>query len=490
MSELSKRDRGLVTTPAETARYLVSRLMPIPDGASVLDPCAGPGVFPRALLDAGVRTDQITAWDISAEFKEEVELLGVTFEQRDALLSLTPFSYLRFDFVVGNPPYLSKGSEYIRRHRTALGKIYGSVVAHEAYAMFLVNGIRRLREGGRLAFIVSDSFMTLTTHAPLRRYLLANCRIDELTLAPEGLFAGQGVSTSACILVLTKATGRGRAPERDGNMMRVIPRVPSEGAYWRPPFEYRLRQRNYKLLPHNIFFVRADPGILRLFKEGDRLSEHLRGYIGMHTGDNENCIAEIEGAWAGARGRGKTVLPGQVDGVRWKPYLKTGGSERYWRPIFEAVRWDGGARSGYHIPASVPFGSEGVVVSGVSARLAARYMPEGCWWDSNKSIGFVPFSGEISIPYALGLLNSSLYNHLAKELLNRTNCLQLSDLHALPVSAPDRETRIEVERLVLEILDTLRERPGSDVAEEAERVDGLITALHRRRFGIEPGALT
>ena len=106
-------------------------------------------------------------------------------ESTTVIWSTTIDSYNEYDFIVGNPPYLNKASTYVRLNREKLNKIYGKINAHETYAMFIVNSIWRLKEGGKLGFITSDSFLTLSTHKKLRKFILNNCKINEILLAPK-----------------------------------------------------------------------------------------------------------------------------------------------------------------------------------------------------------------------------------------------------------------------------------------------------------------
>ena len=107
--------------------------------------------------------------NINSEVKSELDILNVRFKSMDTLLSLYPDSYNQFDFIIGNPPYLNKASTYVRNNKEKLKKIYGKINSHETYAMFIVNSIWRLKNGGKLGFIISDSFLTLNTHTRLRR---------------------------------------------------------------------------------------------------------------------------------------------------------------------------------------------------------------------------------------------------------------------------------------------------------------------------------
>jgi hypothetical protein len=110
-------------------------------------------------------------------------------------------------------------------------------------------------------------------------------------------------------------------------------------------------------------------------------------------------------------------------------------------------------------------------------------MPEGCYWDSNKAIGFKITDNSFSIHYILGLLNSSLYNFLAKGIVNNTNSIQLSGIHALPILIPDPETKIMVEKEVQSIIIQLKRDLSYNYEEEQKRIDDLIFRIHQKEFG-------
>ena len=164
------------------------------------------------------------------------------------------------------------------------------------------------------------------------------------------------------------------------------------------------------------------------------------------------------------------------------PYLKRGGLEQYYRPILEAVDWRKESIDHYVKSKNVVFQKEGIVISGVSSRLAARYMPAGCFWDTNKAIGFYVNDNNISIEYGLGLLNSSLYNYLMKGIINNTNSIQLTGLHALPFISPTNELKGKVEKLVKKIIASKKEDLNYDYIIEQKEIDNLIYDFYGQKF--------
>lgn len=459
-----------------------------------MDPCVGPGIFIKKILQSGIDKNQIFAYDINSNFKSEIEKLGVSFKSQDTLISLYPDSYNEFDFIVGNPPYLNKASVYVRKNKEKLRKIYGKINAHESYAMFIVNSIWRLKEGGKLGFITSDSFLTLSTHKRLRRFILNHCIINEILLAPKNLFINQKVSTSPVIIILTKCSGQKNKKIREKNVMRIIPRVNSEDDYQSPSGVNEIKQIKYNSLPFNIFFTDVENEIIELFEKAPKLEEYLKGFIGMHTHDNRKYIAAIEGTELAEifkkrnmkitdlNKKYKIIKKDALERDKWKPYLKRGGADQYYRPIIEGLDWNKKSIDNYDIPKNVPFEEEGIVISGVSSRLAARYMPRGCFWDSNKAIGFIVKEKSISIFYFLGILNSSLYNYLAKGIINNTSSIQITGIHALPFVLPDNETKERIEELVNKIINCKRKDQNYNYIAEQKEIDNIIFNFYRNRF--------
>ncbi|MEJ2294918.1 MAG: hypothetical protein P8Y23_09115, partial [Candidatus Lokiarchaeota archaeon] len=88
----------------------------------------------------------------------------------------------------------------------------------------------------------------------------------------------------------------------------------------------------------------------------------------------------------------------------------------------------------------------------------------------------------LSIEYVLGLLNSSLYNYLAKGIINNTNSIQLSGIHALPIIMPDSKTKILVENYVNKIIKELIQNNKYNYVREQKVIDNLIFDLHEKKY--------
>ena len=111
-----------------------------------------------------------------------------------------------FDIVIGNPPYgVDTGDEV----RDALG--LGSKDAYGAFlARFLRDGraASPLRADGILAYIVSDTFMTIKSHRPLRAQLMGS-RVHKAIRVSGDTF---NATVNTAILLVQKGGGPGTAP--------------------------------------------------------------------------------------------------------------------------------------------------------------------------------------------------------------------------------------------------------------------------------------
>ena len=488
-------DRGEIVTPVDTVRFMVDKLGEV-EGKRILEPGAGEGSFIRELLSRGAEPEQITAFDTNPDFELIYQDLGINYRISDFLLEENPIEAQPFfDCVIGNPPYLSRHSNYLRTHRRSLLKRFEEIGVYDTYSLFMYHGLRFLKQGGTLCFIVSDSFLSIEYHRKLRRALLENYKLREILLPPRNLFSKQGVNNSPCIIVIEKIH------PGDSHEVVFTDRLKSEQEYYNPPRINHIPQHCFLKIDGYPISPNADSFAAELFSSLPSIGEVMEGHIGLHTHNNRRFIAAIRGTKLAERfeQKGWMVIPRHfLSGKRkwrlyfkkgkWRPYLKKGGDEQYYREIAEAINWSPEAIAQYDIPKKGDlFLHEGIIISGVSRRLAARYMPSGCFWDSNKAIGFVAKNSEVSLWYLLGLLNSRLYNFLAKGILNTTNCLQIGDIRRLPFKYPPQKQKTAVENLVKRIVGSLKRDSSYDYSQGQAQIDKIIFELYgvpqeRREF--------
>lgn len=152
---------------------------------------------------------------ISTDFYEEDEFQFLSEEQqrrinvfdwksRDGFKSIMEAG--RFDVVIGNPPYIFTRELLSKPERTYFAERYVlSWEKHNTFMLFMEAMLRLLKTGGRGAFIVPNSWLTIESGKRLREVF-----IDRLVLVADLNYAAfPAVSMEPCIFVASggKETG-------------------------------------------------------------------------------------------------------------------------------------------------------------------------------------------------------------------------------------------------------------------------------------------
>ncbi|MCU0391956.1 MAG: SAM-dependent methyltransferase [Thermoflexibacter sp.] len=142
-----------------------------------------------------------------------------------------PISRYRFDYVIGNPPYISynesssRGTlffQFIKEGKVKLNDVYG-VNLHSIpenpkgyrpnpnlYAFFIALGLGLLKDGGKLSFIVPQTMLTAGDLDVIRYHLAQFTTIEKIVIVDSQLFTDRGlkqnytVATSNLIFFVKK----------------------------------------------------------------------------------------------------------------------------------------------------------------------------------------------------------------------------------------------------------------------------------------------
>lgn len=201
----------------------------------VLDPGCGNGEFIAGIVRfcerralpvpeiVGVELDVGRAHAAAAQFAHEPR---VTIRQTDFLRP----SNESFDFIVGNPPYVSilalddkERQAYRSAYQTAAGRF-------DLYVLFFEQALRVLAPGGRIVFITPEKFAYVETAAPLRALLRTEC-VEELHFIAEDTFGDRVTYPLITTVTHSEARGPTRVVHRDG---RVSQAELNTAASWMP----------------------------------------------------------------------------------------------------------------------------------------------------------------------------------------------------------------------------------------------------------------
>jgi hypothetical protein len=432
---------------------------------------------------------------------------------------LADIDEIEFDAVVGNPPYGARKPAY---KQPIYARLYGarapdvrtgSVGTGDAdtYAMFFVNGIERLREGGRLCLISNDSFRSLTTHAALRRHILDRCKIVEILLTDTRHF--EGVSFQFAGMAITTLEKCSDPEARAANVMRLVDYIRDPRGYWDPPPAKitELRQSEYEALPETPFFVGVPREVFEAAKSSGRVADVAAGKVGLQTGDDKRFLAGIGSPFPGlsnviaaddvaasvtAEERASGIAPPKPS---WVPFAKGEGYGEYWRAPRVAIDWScesvdelerraawrtGTPRKAYPRNRGHYFRSALTYSVISSGRVSARLLPEGSIFGHKGSAIFVKPDTTPEL-FLLGYLNSALATYFMKKLVNTTATADVGYVEKLPYRTPTPEIEAFVVDRVERIVAALKADPQAEIGRLRDEIDDAIFDLYEIRTARE-----
>lgn len=201
--------RRFFTVDEALGGYMAS-LLELEAGDALLEPAAGDG----HLIDAAKSISshvQITAYELHPEHAENLRRKysgdeTIRIFERDTIfcrdLDLKENFGPKYSKILANPPY-GAWQEYERR--AELKRRFPGFYVRETYTLFLLRCLRVLRDGGRLVFIIPDTFLYLHLHAPIRKFMLENYTVENIDVFNSSLFPGINFGYAGLCIVSLKA---------------------------------------------------------------------------------------------------------------------------------------------------------------------------------------------------------------------------------------------------------------------------------------------
>lgn len=477
---MNKKDLGAFYTPKHTVNYMLSLLSNFNKQSKLLEPCGGDGAFVSVILRKKIlNPDQIIVWDINPEVKNYIENFGVSFELKDSLLDTTfktddLFNKIKkFTHIIGNPPYLNKQSNYIKKNKNKLRKIYNEIGVNDTYALFIYLSCHLLENNGELCFITSDTYLTLGIHKKLRKFLLENFVIKNITLCPSDLFKDTGALVNTCIINLIN-----RKPSDEDVILFNYCRDLEVGNY--NGKTYFINQNNLLNYPDYIFDFNGNGDIIKKIEKFNKLIDFVDGGLGMHTTNNKKFlgIVDYNGLRYAKNGIQNIVPVNEVKKGNWKFYHKKGGDTKYYLPAEFCIKWDKESIKNYKMPKNFKLNDnrQGFLISGVCSTLSARLATKGALWESNKAMCFFPKDPKKYPPeFFIGILNSNLYNKIIK-ILNHTNSIQIRDIKKLPLFDFKKEDIQRITEIAKSIIEKKKDNLDYDFSFEQKKINQIVNS--------------
>lgn len=232
MSPERKRQKrfGAFYTPENVVEFLVKWAVRTKNDL-VLDPSSGGGVFMKKAFEQihdlgldsksskehifGIEYDKLAFEKLRDQFKGFTMINSSFFDVNPNTSVQSKNSLPLMDAVIGNPPYIERerleGISAIRRkiNSSNLGLNLHRVT--DVYGYFLIHATNFLKDNGRLAFIISDSWLNMNFGKALKEFLLRHYNITAIIGFEERVFADAQVRT---ILILAENSASENNPVR------------------------------------------------------------------------------------------------------------------------------------------------------------------------------------------------------------------------------------------------------------------------------------
>jgi len=221
-SDLAYRKRlGQFFTPYSVACFMSQWLTEVSAGEpQILDPCAGLGVFERALSATSpdfARNARFTLWEKDEGLAQD---LAAVCKRLAIQHSVTSRDFLdehawsaAYDAIIANPPYYKH--HYVENKediRAAISSKVGAPfsVQTNIYCWFLIKALSMLKPGGRLAFIIPTEFLNANYGRDVKKHLLETGFLRSIISICYKSRTFDDAITTACVLLAERASESSR----------------------------------------------------------------------------------------------------------------------------------------------------------------------------------------------------------------------------------------------------------------------------------------
>ena len=406
-SLIDKREIGFYKTPDFVAKYMTSRLKSIALGNKVLDPCCGEEDLVNFFLDEGYCVKGIDIVKYKNNYRCD-------FEKNNFI---NYYSNLEgeedFDIYIANPPYNCHEVSFIQENREALLKAFGDVGIHNMYSLFISAMIDMAKEGAVIGIICSDSFLTAKNHKNLRRKIINNCAIHEITLCPKRLFNSQGADVKTCIMLLQKNKKYQKGiklnsrPETISHFKRILNNDNQK--------EYSLNDIILNNDKDNLEFIIECPEKIRNLFNNSRIGDYFKCITGISTGNDNKYLSK------------------EKDDIFTIPFYKNPGKDKFYtekilflhKDYIEISKVD----NNFKVRNKTLINKGGITCSSMGVIFSACKLPYNSTFGVNPNI----ICEESDSWWLLAYLNSSVIAYIVRSILIRGNMITSGYVSRIPM---------------------------------------------------------
>lgn len=495
--------RSFYTKSDYITGYMVN-MLDLQEDDNVLEPSAGDGVFVDALLNVNENA-KIDACDLNPEaikvLKEKyLERENIYIWQADTLFDEKLDKYAEvgggYNKIIGNPPY--GGWQEFERRDELKAKFKGHS-AKETYSLFLIRCLSLLNEGGKLSFIIPDTYLFLNRHKSLRELILNNTKISEILIFPSKFFPGVKFGYSNISIITFEKCSNNE--ECLANEMRIIKDLKKDSDI--EQIKNNINLDNFTVIKMTqqqivnnqdmVFLLDNESNISDMINNADtKLGDIADCVTGIYCGDNKRFLKVMSDTVKNSKGY-PIVSEAEVDfdyigldGIddpikKYIPIAKGNVSTRYIRENGWVIDWSKEAVEHYinekkpRFQNSQFYFKKGIVLPMVKSSKICANLIDGVVFDQSL-VGVFP-KNEKYLYYILGFLNSNTARAII-QVINPTANNSANYIKKIPIILPDKENLKLIDTKVKSIIKNMQDGKENEAMKENDELDIYFKELY------------
>jgi adenine-specific DNA-methyltransferase len=276
--------------------YMVS-LLSLKGSEKILEPCAGDGVF----IDPIVKTFpdvQVDAFELNDNSYSNLlvkysDFKNINVKKTDTLTDVD-LQFLcsmggGYDAIIANPPY---GAWRDQEERRKLKRSYNGFYAKESYSLFLYRCIEALNDKGKLVFIIPDTYLNLHMHKDIRKYILTQTKIKEISLFPSSYFPGVNFGyANLSIISLEKSFNQKTTLENEFSIIKGFSKVEELGSNNDNIRTFNLKQKDVLNSPDYSFVTNGEKPIVNCLNLTElKIGDICDCVTGFYSGNDKDFL--------------------------------------------------------------------------------------------------------------------------------------------------------------------------------------------------------
>lgn len=472
------------------------------DNVKILEPSAGDGIFIDGIISQqNGKNFKVDAFEIEPSairvLKEKYQHRNnIKIYNKDTLTNenLTLYSDQGgiYDRVIANPPY-GGWQDYEKRKK--LKKLYNNFYTKETYTLFLHRSIDVTKPGGKIVFIIPDTFLNLHMHKRFRKFLLTVTKIKEIKLFPSSFFPDVAFGYSGlCIVTLEKCLSKKECLDNTIKIYQGFNKAQDLTNPNKAKYNTFQQREVYNNIDHT-FFMTSNTKVTNLINNHKTKLANIADCVtGFYSGNNKKFLKVKSRDVKRSNGyevanQNNILLDPQfnkdiINGIEGEKYLipiVKGGSKYFYKETEWYVDWRKKSvkrykesKKGRFQNSDYYFKNWGIGVPMVKTSYVTASTLDNRLFDQSI-VGVFPHQKE-HYYYLLALFNSPTISGLI-ELINPTANNSANYLKKLPILFPSDKRKEEIELLTLKLLETLR-NDDKYLEKEHKDINAMIEDLY------------